>query len=399
MNKLERLKKISRKKTRYVIGLMAGTSVDGIDAALVKIDGNGLNTNAALIDYLSIPFTEKIRDKIFQLFKPETGTVDKICSMNFLLGELFAKAAIDVAEKAGFTMNQIDIIGSHGQTIYHIPKAVNDSGYSIKSTLQIGEPSIIAERTGVLTIADFRTRDIAAGGEGAPLVPYVDYLLYRQKGKTVGLQNIGGISNVTVLPKGSGINDIIAFDNGPGNMIIDEVMRRVTNGKENYDKNGSMAASGNVNIELLNELMKDQYLKKSYPKTTGREYFGSQYVDKLIKDSASLSITNEDLVATVTAFTAKSIEESYRDFIMPRVGLDSVILGGGGSYNLTLVNMLRRFIPEVEIITQEDIGFSSDAKEAIAFAILANEVLSGNTNNVPSATGASKPVILGKILL
>lgn len=399
INKLERLKKISENKTRYVIGLMSGTSVDGIDAALVKIDGSGLNTKITLIDYLSVPFSQEVKDNIFELFRPSTGSVDKICSMNFLLGELFAKAAIDVTIKAGFTMEQIDIIGSHGQTIYHIPDAVELNGYNIKSTLQIGEPSVIAERTGVLTVADFRTRDMAAGGQGAPLVPYADYLMYRQEHKTIALQNIGGISNMTVLPKGLSIEDIVAFDNGPGNMIIDEVIRRLSNGKENYDKNGRMAALGRINNELLNKLMEDPYFKKSYPKTTGREYFGSQYVDNLMKYSDSLNIKSEDLMATVTAFTAKAIESSYRDFIIPKFGLDSVIIGGGGSYNPTLINMLRNFMPEIQVMTQEDIGFSSEAKEAVDFAILANEVLSGNTNNVPSATGALKPVIMGKIIL
>jgi anhydro-N-acetylmuramic acid kinase len=399
LNKIQRLLSIAEKQERYVVGLMSGTSVDGIDAALVKISGVGVNTKVKLVEFENTSFSEGMRKKIFELFNPSTSTVDKICHMNFLLGEIFAEAVVKVIKKAGMSCEEVDLIGSHGQTIYHIPGSINDSGFNIKSTLQIGEPSVIAERTGILTIGDFRVRDMAAGGQGAPLVPYVDYLLYRSQSKTIGLQNIGGIANITLLPAGSGLKEVVAFDNGPGNMVIDEVVFRITEGTQRYDKDGLIARKGRISEELLELLMEDEYFKKKYPKTTGREYFGAQYVDKVIFEAGKRNIKDEDLVATVTAFTAKAITDSYKQFIIPKYGLDEVIIGGGGSYNPVLLEKIREYLPEVDVLIQEDLGFSSDAKEAVAFAVLANEVLNGNCTNMPSVTGAEKEVILGKIVL
>ncbi|MCP2241019.1 anhydro-N-acetylmuramic acid kinase [Thermoanaerobacterium thermosaccharolyticum] len=396
---MERINKIYKKDERLVIGLMSGTSVDGIDAALVKIKGKGFNTNVELIEFENFQYTNNIRNKIFELFNPETGTVDKICHMNFLLGELFANAALKIIKKAGLSSTEIDLIGSHGQTVYHIPEAIIDSGYSIKSTLQIGEPAVIAERTGIVTVADFRVRDVAAGGQGAPLVPYTEYLLFREKDKTIVLQNIGGIANVTVLPDGCELEDVIAFDNGPGNMIIDEVVKRLTDGKIKYDDGGIISRKGKVNEALLEELLEDEYFKKEPPKTTGREYFGIHYVDELLKKAKKYRLDMYDLIATATALTAKSIAISYKEFIIPKYGLDRVIIGGGGSYNRTLVKMINEYLDGIEVLTQEDIGLNSDAKEAIAFAILANEAVNGICNNVPKATGASHPVVMGKISL
>ncbi|WP_434642204.1 anhydro-N-acetylmuramic acid kinase [Thermoanaerobacterium thermosaccharolyticum] len=396
---MERINKIYKKDERLVIGLMSGTSVDGIDAALVKIKRKGFNTNVELIEFENFQYTNDIRNKIFELFNPETGTVDKICHMNFLLGELFADAALKIIKKAGLSSTEIDLIGSHGQTVYHIPEAIIDSGYSIKSTLQIGEPAVIAERTGIVTVADFRVRDVAAGGQGAPLVPYTEYLLYREKDKTIVLQNIGGIANVTVLPDGCKLEDVIAFDNGPGNMIIDEVVKRLTDGKIKYDDGGIISSKGKVNEALLEELLEDEYFKKEPPKTTGREYFGIHYVDELLKKAKKYRLDMYDLIATATALTAKSIAISYKEFIIPKYGLDRVIIGGGGSYNRTLIKMIKEYLDGIEVLTQEDIGLNSDAKEAIAFAILANEAINGICNNVPKATGASHPVVMGKISL
>jgi anhydro-N-acetylmuramic acid kinase len=336
---------------------------------------------------------------LFKLFCVDKCSVDYVCHMNFVLGELFASAAIELVRDAGYSLDQIDLIGSHGQTIYHIPVPRKYKGYEIRSTLQVGEPAVIAERTGIVTVADFRVRDIAAGGQGAPLVPYSEFLLYREENKCVGLQNIGGIANVTVLPRGCTIDDVYAFDNGPGNMIIDEVVKRITNGEKRYDSNGEIASRGCVNHGLLEMLMADEYFRKEPPKTTGREYFGREYVDCLMRKAAGLNVNDEDLVSTVTALTAAAIGTSLRNFVMPKVGLDKFIIGGGGSYNRALVNMIREQLPGVEVLTQEDIGLNSDAKEAVAFAVLANEAVNGNCNNVPRATGANKGVIMGKIII
>lgn len=396
---MDRLMRIFQKNVRLIIGLMSGTSVDGIDAALIRVEEKGYDRKIELLEFETFAYSDAVRQKIFELFLPSTGSVDKICHMNFLLGELFADAALKVIKKAKLTPDKVDLIGSHGQTIYHMPNPIQDCGYSIKSTLQIGEPAIIAERTGIVTVADFRVRDMAAGGQGAPLVAYTDFILYKEEGKTVVLQNIGGISNATVLPKSCQINEVIAFDNGPGNMVIDEVVRRITNGRLHYDDKGSIAAKGKVNETFLNELLKDNYFNEKPPKTTGREHFGVQYVDKLMSEANKKGINGADLIATVTALTAKSIALSYINFVIPKYGIDKVIISGGGAHNITLIEMIKTYLDGIKIFTQEDIGLDSDAKEAIAIAILANETINGNFNNIPTATGAKHPVIMGKISL
>lgn len=374
---------------KYVVGLMSGTSLDGIDAALVKLSDFGEDTKVQLIEFINEAIPETIKNEIKSCCSIKESSVDLICSLNFKLGYLFAEAVKKVCKKAEFNMEQLHYIGSHGQTIYHIPKTYESFQ---KSTLQIGEPAVIAYETGTTVISNFRTMDMAAGGEGAPLVPYTEYLLYRSS-KSRALQNIGGIGNVTILPSNCSIHEMYAFDTGPGNMIIDEVTKRLK--KLSYDKNGDFAASGKVIEELLEELMNIDYIKKAPPKTTGRELFGSQFVDKLIEKWGKLCA--EDLIATVTAFTAKTIAYSYKNFIFPKNHIDEVILGGGGSYNKTLVKMLANYLPQCKILIQEDIGYSSDAKEAIAFAILANETMNNNYGNVTGATGATERVVLGNI--
>jgi anhydro-N-acetylmuramic acid kinase len=280
-----------------------------------------------------------------------------------------------------------------------MPNPIDDSGYNVRSTLQIGESAVIAERTGIITVDDFRVRDMAAGGQGAPLVPYTEYMIYRDKNKNIALQNIGGISNVTVIPANCSMDEVFAFDNGPGNMVIDEVVKRITNENQNYDKDGQMAGRGTINGMLLDYLMNDKYFRLPLPKTTGREYFGSAYVDRLMNRARELHIEREDLVATVTALTAKSIADSYKYYILDEYSLDRVIIGGGGSYNKTLLKFIKGYLKNIEVITQENLGFSSDAKEAVAFAILANEAINGYANNIPKVTGAKRPVVMGKIVI
>lgn len=396
---MHKLIRVLKKDIKLVVGLMSGTSVDGVDAALVKIHGNGMDTKTEMIAFKNYPYDEQVRKRIFELFVPETSTVDKVCHMNFLLGEIFARAALDIIAEAGYTPEDIDIIGSHGQTIYHMPNPIDDSGYNVRSTLQIGESAVIAERTGIITVDDFRVRDMAAGGQGAPLVPYTEYMIYRDKNKNIALQNIGGISNVTVIPVNCSMDEVFAFDNGPGNMVIDEVVKRITNGNQNYDKDGQMAGKGTINGMLLDYLMDDKYFRLPLPKTTGREYFGSAYVDRLMNRARELNIEREDLVATVTALTAKSIADSYKYYILDKYRLDRVIIGGGGSYNKTLLKFIKGYLKNIEVIIQENLGFSSDAKEAVAFAILANEAINGHANNIPKVTGAKRPVVMGKIVI
>ncbi|EOD00095.1 anhydro-N-acetylmuramic acid kinase [Caldisalinibacter kiritimatiensis] len=386
---MKRLLKVYNKNKKLIIGLMSGTSVDAVDAALVEIEGNGLNTKVNLIEFHKEPIPKKIKEDILKACSIKDSSVELICRLNFEVGEVFAKAVLEICKSAGVSSEEIDLIGSHGQTIYHIPQ---------NSTLQIGELSLIAERTGIITVGDFRVRDVAAGGHGAPLVPYTEYLLYRNPNKTIALQNIGGIGNVTVIPRNGTINDVYAFDTGPGNMIIDAIVNEMTNGEQEYDDEGEIAAKGKINEEMLKELLNHPYLKNEPPKTTGREEFGIEFSRQILKRYREKELKDIDILSTVTYFTAKTISDSYKKWIIPKDNIDQVVIGGGGSYNKTLLKMIKEELKEIEVITQEELGYSSDAKEAIAFAILANETIHGNTNNLPKVTGATKPVVMGKIV-
>jgi anhydro-N-acetylmuramic acid kinase len=396
---IENLIRLKEKESRNIIGLMSGTSCDGVDACLVKITGNGLSTKVDIIGFETYPYKSEIRDLIFEASCKETGAVDKICQLNFVLGKLFADAVRQIAVKLSVPLSSIDIVGSHGQTIYHISSMKEKNDKAVRSTLQIGEPSVIAQEMGVTTVADFRARDIAAGGEGAPLVSYADFVLFGRDGIGRAIQNIGGISNVTFLPADGNINEIIAFDNGPGNMIIDRFAEIITDGRLKYDKNGELASKGKLNQDLLERLCAHPYLSKPPPKSTGREDFGIQFSDDLHKELRQDNIDDYDAVATITAFTAKSISDSYKKFILPYYEIDEVILSGGGVRNPVLFQFLEDYIEDIKKISKvDDFGIPSDAKEAVAFAILANETVSGNPGNVPSATGAKESVVLGKII-
>ena len=395
---IENLIRLREKDSRNVIGLMSGTSFDGIDACLVKITGNGLSTEIEIIEFETYPYKEEIRELIFDASKEQTGRVDKICQLNFTLGKLFADAAVQIAGKSSIPISDIDIIGSHGQTIYHISSLKEKADKKVRSTLQIAEPSVIAQETGVTTVGDFRTRDIAAGGEGAPLVPYADFILFGKDGIGRAVQNIGGIANVTFLPAGCSINEIIAFDNGPGNMIIDRFAEIITEGKLKYDKDGELASKGKLNQDLLERLCSHPYLSIPPPKSTGREDFGIQFSDNLYEELKRDNVDFLDTITTVTVFTAKSISDSYRKYIQPSYKLSEVVMSGGGVYNPILFQFLKEYLENINIRKVEEFGIPSDAKEALAFAILANETICGNPGNVPSATGARERVVLGKII-
>ncbi|OOZ81678.1 anhydro-N-acetylmuramic acid kinase [Bacillus cereus] len=376
----------------YIAGVMSGTSLDGIDVALVRIEGSGVDSKVKLIHFTTVPFRNDIKSEIQQALSIENSNVQLICSLNFKLGLCFANAVKEVCKEANFSLEQLDLIGSHGQTIYHQPE---QDGNRIPSTLQIGEPAVIAYETNTMVISNFRTMDMAAGGQGAPLVPYSEVILYRDPSKNRLLQNIGGISNVTVIPNQQSDQNVIAFDTGPGNMIIDEVCQRLF--QLPYDQNGEIAKQGRVVDEILTYCISHPFLKMNPPKSTGREQFGEKFASELLKRFEKHS--KENILTTVTMFTANSIVHHYKKFILPYYEIDEVILGGGGSYNSTLVEMLRNGLKDENcaIFIQEDIGYSSEAKEAIAFAILANETHHRNPSNVPSATGAKQSVVLGNI--
>ena len=384
---------VRKRAVLKVIGLMSGTSADGIDAALVEIEGAGSQAKVRLTAHACYPYHSKMRQAIFKAFDPKESRSGDLSALNFALGELFAAAAVYLARQAGVEISEVDLIGSHGQTVWHSPEQVEIGGMWIPSTLQIGEAAVIAERTGVTVVSDFRTADMAAGGQGAPLVPYADFVLFRSANRNRAVQNIGGIGNVTYIPSGGRLDQIIAFDTGPGNMLIDAVITRLTKGKLAYDTDGALALAGKPDRIVLGRLMKHPFLRKRPPKSTGREEFGVQFADVLLADHPGVS--TEDMAATVTAFTAQSIAYGYQRWL-PKMP-DDVIVGGGGTKNPALMRMLANALPRTKLYTHEDFGIGNDAKEAVAFALLASETIHLQPANVPAATGASHPVLLGKI--
>jgi len=389
--------RLASKDRLRVAGLMSGTSADGVDVALVDIRGRQVRVRA----FEMFPYPAALRQEVLRLCRPETARLDEICHYNHVLGEVFARALIRLCERTGISLHSIDLIGSHGQTIYHNPQG-RYGGRVLGSTLQIGEPSRIAQRTGITTVADFRPRDMAVGGQGAPLVPYADGVLYRDEQLCRTVQNIGGIANLTFLPaqiknqKSKIKLPLLAFDTGPGNMVIDGMMRLVTKGRRQYDRGGILAARGTVHEGLLKEMLRHPFLRRRPPKSTGREQFGQQYCEWLYGRARREGLMSEDMVATATAFTAATIAQAYRRFL-PQLP-DEMILCGGGAHNATLVRMLQQRLEGVRIRSTDEFGISVDAKEAVSFAILAYATIQGVANNIPGATGASEPVVLGKIV-
>lgn len=385
---------------RYAVGLMSGTSVDGIDAAVVEIRGEpDQKPQVRLVAFENLPYPVSARKEIFALFDPQQATIDRVGRLNVWLGELFAEAALAVIRRAGLTPGEIAWIGSHGQTIHHAPESHVKEGFDLRYTVQIGEGAVIAARTGIPCISDFRVADMAVGGQGAPLVPFTEYLLYREEHRTLLLQNIGGIGNMTVLPAGCREEQVYAFDTGPGNMLIDGIMSRLTLGGQTMDAGGNMAKRGRIHDELLRELQREPYYSRPIPKSTGRELFGASYIDRLMDYRERHGLSAEDLVATVTRLTAWTIGEAYRRFVRDRYPADALIVGGGGSYNPVLMDFLNAEMApmNVAVRTQEEMGWSSDAKEAVAFALLAGYTLAGRANNLPGVTGAERSVVMGKI--
>ena len=400
MSRLERLMHVATKYSRRIIGLMSGTSLDAIDVAMVRIQKHGLNAQVRLEAFREYPYPPKIRGVVRELFDPKRARIDDICRYDFILGEVFAAAVLRLLEETKTKADSVDLIASAGQTIWHDPELsiVNadvdwiDHPIETRSTFAIGQSAVIAERTGIITVGDLRVRDVAAGGQGAPLVPYFDWVLLRHKQRGRCIQNIGGIGNVTYIPPKANWDDVIAFDTGPGNMIIDELAWIATNGKQTYDADGALAEAGNVREDLLERWMADPYFTKSPPKTTGRELFGAQFARRILAESKDVDV--HDLIATATALTAESIARAYRDFIHPRGPVHEVLLAGGGAKNATLVRMLQARMPKQKL----KIYKASEAKEAMAMAMIANDSVVGLVTNVAGATGG-RPTVLGKICL
>jgi anhydro-N-acetylmuramic acid kinase len=382
-----------KKRGLLALGIMSGTSADGIDVALVRMNGR----KATLENFAAIPFPRNVQKAILNLAEGHAVTTGEISQLNFLLGELFAKAALAACKKFRVSASRIDVIGSHGQTIFHQGVPALFHGARIGSTLQIGDPSVIAVRTGITTVGDFRPADMAAGGLGAPLVPYVDYLLYRHARIGRVALNIGGIANVTVIPAGAALGDVFAFDTGPGNMVIDALVRRFTDGKKTFDRNAEMASEGQLLPQLLQVMLREKYFSLRPPKTSGREQYGEGYVSKLLSNDEAKSARPEDLIRTATILTALSVVDSFHRFITPKAKISELIVSGGGAHNPLLMAQLQSGLSGIRVREAGELGVSGDAKEAFAFAVLACETLRRQPANVPGATGAKRAVVLGKV--
>jgi anhydro-N-acetylmuramic acid kinase len=385
-------------KSMRVVGLMSGTSADGIDVAVARISGAPPNLRAKIEHATSIPFPAEIRQTILRIANGAASSPEEISELNFILGNLFADAVIKACRKFRVPLSSIALIGSHGQTIFHQGSPSRARGTRhVASTLQIGEPSIIAAQTGVTTIGDFRPADMAVGGQGAPLVPFVDYLLYGDAKIGRVALNIGGIGNVTVIPPGAKPEDVFAFDTGPGNMIIDALMQHFSAGKLRFDFNAQFAMTGQVWPELLDSLLKDHYFRIRPPKSCGREQFGEAYTQKLIQWGAKHRARPADIVRTATSFTALTIIDAWHRYIAPRAKVKQLIVAGGGAHNPLIMAQLAAALDGVDVTTSAALGVAEDGKEAFAFAILAYETFHRRAANLPSATGAKRRAILGKV--
>ena len=357
-----------------VAGIMSGTSLDGIDVAIVEIRGKVPES----VGFWSVPYPKRVREALLAVSNAEAHT-GEVARLHYHLPELYAEAFLQACKRARIPTDSVELIGCHGQTIFH----------GAGCTLQLGDGSVLKERTGIPVISDFRAADIAAGGKGAPLVPFVDYRLFRHPKKGRVAINIGGIANITVIPPGAKPEQVTAFDTGPGNMVIDQLVWRFSGGKQSFDRDGKLSSRGVVNGDLLAELMKDPYYRQAPPKTAGREQYGREFVENLL----SRGLKDDDLAATATALTAATIAEGVYRYS----GIDEAIVSGGGVHNPTLMRFLRAELPEMRVVSSSEYGINPDAKEAIAFAILAYETWWERPSNLPSATGARHPVLLGKI--
>ncbi len=381
------------------IGLMSGTSHDGVSAALVRIDERG-RPPARAIAFQTFPYSAKFRARLLEATSGAPVGSGELSTLNFELGRAFGRAAIAVARAARVALSRLDFIGSHGHTFFHRPPGAAKRG-ATASTLQLGEPAMIAAMTQLPVVADFRPMDIALGGEGAPLAPLAHLWLFTDPSRGRVIQNIGGIGNATFIPAGASLESpgLIAFDTGPGVGLIDALAVEMTGGKMRMDRGGRLAARGRVSPAMLSALMRNPYFRRRPPKSTGREEFGLPYLAEIRRIAQPLGVRGHDLFATVTALTAESIAESVRKFILPRGRVDQIIATGGGARNPTLLAMLASRMPELEVTTADQVGVDGDSLEAVAFAILGYQMLHGRQGNIPSVTGARAPAILGKLTL
>ena len=375
--------------TPLTIGMISGTSLDGIDVAVCRIEGHAQQAKIELVAFDTVAYAPDVRQELLDLYEDSGNAVARLSSMNVIVGNAFAAAALQVLEAHGLSSDDVTVVGSHGQTVWHQPEA--ESALIVPSTLQVGEASQIAAALNCTVVSDFRVADMAVGGQGAPLAAYLDWAIFGSPEANRCVQNIGGIGNVTWIPVNGSVTDVIAFDTGPGNMLIDALVSRLTNGEKTFDVDGAIGLNGKVNYELLSSLMTDPYLDVAPPKTTGREYYGSAMVNSILDRHA----LDADLIGTVTAYTAHSIADSYRRWLpeMP----DEVYVNGGGARNPLMMRMLADALDGIPVRATDDLGITADGKEAVLFALMAHDTLAGYPTNIPGATGAERAVCLGKV--
>ena len=373
-----------------VAGLMSGTSLDGVDVGVIDIDQpDGADAPRwSLVTFFTRELEAAQREQIHEAI--HHGDSAALCRLHANLGEWFAQAVIDACDSASIPLDSLELIGSHGQTIWHEPPTKNERG----ATLQLGDAATIAERTGIPVVSDFRTRDVAAGGEGAPLVPFVDRFLFALPDRPRVLQNIGGIANMTWVPPRGSSEPLLAFDSGPGNALMNVAVEIATNGADHFDRDGARAARGRVDQSALKELLAHPYFERQPPKSTGREAFGKPFLDELRARHPQLAKSADDLLATLNRFTAQTIADAIKRWILPK-GVGEMVVTGGGARNPVLMRQLREMLPDINVSTGEVLGVDPDAKEAVAFAVLAWAHVTGRPANEPAATGARGPRILG----
>jgi anhydro-N-acetylmuramic acid kinase len=394
---MRRLQRLWEKRSRIVVGLMSGTSLDGVDAVAARIAGSGKDLEIETLSFVSEPYSPDLRELLLRNSKEEGSSVLDISQLNMRLAHQYAAAVDRAAGAAGIRRSDVELVGSHGQTVHHVPAPSFCAGVDTISTLQIGDPSAMANLLDIPVVGDFRIADMALGGQGAPLVPYFDYVYFRHDEETRGLLNIGGIANISVIPAAAEADDVYAFDTGPGNMVSDALARLLFD--EPYDESGRRSAGGTFDDGLMAELLEDRYFTQEPPKSTGREYFGQPYAELLVTRCTETmgNPRPEDVMATAAMLTVLSVYQAYARFIRPKNELDVLIVSGGGKHNEFIMERLRKTFGPIPVRTADEYGLNSDAKEALCFAVLAHEAVNGVPTNLPSVTGASHKTILGKI--
>jgi anhydro-N-acetylmuramic acid kinase len=387
--------RLSAKEDRIVAGLMSGTSGDGIDVALARIKGAGESAVIEVMAFDTLKFSPQVRDRILAAQGATTAGPREVVLLSSYLGELYAHAISHICKKASHPIQEVDVVGCHGQTLYHHPHAEKFPGFAVNGSLQIGNAAILAERTGITVVSDFRSRDMAAGGQGAPLAPILDFVLFNHRARGRIILNIGGIANLTALPPDAPLDAIVAFDTGPGNSLVDLAVSHFTQGKQTFDKDGGWARTGKASEPLLEHLLSHPYFKLPPPKSLDRQEFGRPFLAKVLEWAPKMAPA--DLVATLTLFTVRTIAGSIMEHLLQKGRYEEILLGGGGALNPVMVEGLKASFPRMAVISTDEYHMPARAKEAILIAYLANETIGGRPANVPSATGARRPVILGTI--